>query len=162
MQLITCQRVTSSARRQAAEWRPACLGQGQLAALRTTTLSGAGRDVNDMITTVVRPLVLWRDAAMRCECAYTASTWTVRLLLNDAVVEERAVDGIELLLQIAQEWRMTPTETVHESSQSQIDAASLLAEVAQLREENALLRDAALSFGALAERLSTRVRANRQ
>jgi hypothetical protein len=35
--------------------------------------------------------------------------------------------------------------------------ASLLSELAALRDENALLRRAALSFGALAERLSQRI-----
>lgn len=41
-----------------------------------------------------------------------------------------------------------------EQSRYHLDTAALLAEVGKLREENALLRDASLTFGALAERLS--------
>jgi hypothetical protein len=37
-----------------------------------------------------------------------------------------------------------------------LDVTALLAEVGQLREENELLRDAALTFGELAERLNLR------
>jgi hypothetical protein len=45
-----------------------------------------------------------------------------------------------------------------ERYRSHVDTAALVTEIAGLREENALLRDAAVTFGGLAERLNTRLR----
>jgi hypothetical protein len=45
-----------------------------------------------------------------------------------------------------------------ERYRSHLDTAALVAELAALRAENALLRDAAVTFGGLAERLNTKLR----
>lgn len=47
-----------------------------------------------------------------------------------------------------------------ERYRSHLDTAALVAELAVLREENALLRDAAMTFGGLAERLNTKLRSH--
>jgi len=49
--------------------------------------------------------VLWRDARWRCECSRDVSEWALRLLCDQLVVSECAVDTIDAMLGIANQWR---------------------------------------------------------
>jgi len=140
-----------------------------------------------MVTLHVPPTVLWRESSAYCECACESSQWTLRLCVGSVTVEERVSDRITPLLPIAQQWRENVTRVLEDKEParpkddrrramhdrravrragrrgeepygSDRHAVALLAEVARLREENMLLRHAALTFGALAERLNKKIR----
>lgn len=49
--------------------------------------------------------VLWQDARWRCECSRDASEWALRLRCDHLVVSECAVDTIDTMLGIANQWR---------------------------------------------------------
>ncbi len=133
----------------------------------------------------VQPTVLWRASSAYCECACESSQWTLRLCVGSVTVEERVGDRIAPLLPIAQQWRENVRRVLEDKEPAKDDrrrarhdrravrragrrgeepygtdrhAVALLAEVARLREENMLLRHAALAFGALAERLNEKIR----
>jgi hypothetical protein len=153
-------------------------------------LTGMRDGASTSVSLHVRPIVLWRDDKVTCECSYASSVWTLRLMAGHAPARERAYVGVSPMLRTALLWRETvekmtgpvtarqlariapdrrnvPAERRavmrggrrhRDANAANLDVTALLAEVGHLREENELLRNAALTFGALAERLSLRVK----
>jgi hypothetical protein len=155
-------------------------------------LSGVSDGVPSTVSLHVRPIVLWREDNVICECSYASSVWTLRLMVGGTPARERTHSGVTAMLETARIWRDTvekvparvtdrpvarigpdrrtlPAERRavmrggrrHSDAQApDLNVPLLLTEVGHLREENELLRNAALTFGALAERLSLRAKSN--
>lgn len=153
-------------------------------------LTGVRDGASSTVRFYVRPIVLWREDSVICECSYASSVWTLRLMVGGAPARERTHTGVTPMLGTAQLWRETVEKVTapvtdrpvarigpdrrtlpaerravmrggrrhSDANAPDLDVPLLLAEVGHLREENELLRNAALTFGALAERLSLRAK----
>ena len=111
--------------------------------LRVGRLTAVER-VFDGVGPMLRIAHLWREALLKEVPDTTANPTSITCDRRQTPPERRAV---------ARGGRRGT-----EPQRSQLDPGTLLSEVASLWEENAMLRDSALSFGALAERLSQKLK----